>query len=140
MLRLALSLLSSVQIGARIKQSIERSLRQAVVIAIAVVVLIFALAFGLVATYQALIGVYGFSALEAAGIVAGALLLLGLLILASVSLFGQKRKPQTASMLTAPAEGMAMIDQGVGKAMQQVGPLTLLVIAFAAGLLASRRR
>jgi len=35
---------------------------------------------------------------------------------------------------------MAMIDQGVGKAMQQVGPLTLLVIAFAAGLLASRRR
>jgi len=42
--------------------------------------------------------------------------------------------------VNAPAEGMAMIDQGVGKAMQQVGPLTLLVIAFAAGLLASRRR
>jgi hypothetical protein len=33
-----------------------------------------------------------------------------------------------------------MVDQSVGKAMQQVGPLTLLAIAFAAGLLASRRR
>jgi hypothetical protein len=138
MLRLALSLISSLQIGARIKDTIERSVRQAVVIAIGVALLLFAVGFGLVAAYQALI-IYEFTPLAAAGIVAGALALLGILVLALVPLFG-KPKRQEASLVNAPAEGMAMIDQGVGKAMQQVGPLTLLVIAFAAGLLASRRR
>ncbi len=138
MLRLVLSLISSLQIGARIKDTVERSVKQAIVIAIAVVVLLFAIGFGLVAGYQALI-VYGFTPLAAAGIVAGLLALLGVLILAMVPLFG-KPKRREPSLVNAPAEGMAMIDQGVGKAMQQVGPLTLLVIAFAAGLLASRRR
>lgn len=37
MLRTALALLSTLQIGARIKDSLERSLRQATVIAVAVV-------------------------------------------------------------------------------------------------------
>jgi hypothetical protein len=32
-----------------------------------------------------------------------------------------------------------MIDQGVGKAMQQVGPVPLLVAAFLAGLFVGRR-
>jgi len=41
--------------------------------------------------------------------------------------------------LTAAA-GVGLIDQSVGQAMQRVGPLTLLAIAFIAGLLASRRR
>lgn len=139
MLRLALSLLSSLQIGARVKASVERSLRQAIVIAVAVVVLIAAAAFGLVAAYHALISVWEFTPLASAGIVAGALLLLGVLILATHSMWGPRPK-ETASVLTSPAESMAVVDQGVGKAMQQVGPLTLLVIAFAAGLLASRRR
>jgi hypothetical protein len=139
MLRLALSLISSLQIGARIKDSVERSVKQAIVIAIAVVVFLFAIGFGLVAAYQALITVSGFTPLVAAGIVAGALALLGILILATLPLFGRPRR-QAPSLVTAPAEGMAMIDQSVGRAMQQVGPLTLLVIAFAAGLLASRRR
>jgi hypothetical protein len=138
MLRLVLSLVSSLQIGARIKDTVERSVKQAIVIAIAVVVLLFAIGFGLVAAYQALI-VYDFTPLAAAGIVAGLLALLGVLILVMVPLFG-KPKRREPSLVNAPAEGMAMIDQGVGKAMQQVGPLTLLVIAFAAGLLASRRR
>ena len=138
MLRLVLSLISSLQIGARIKDTVERSVKQAIVIAIAVVVLLFAIGFGLVAGYQALI-VYDFTPLAAAGIMAGVLALLGVLILAMVPLFG-KPKRREPTFVNAPAEGMAMIDQGVGKAMQQVGPLTLLVIAFAAGLLASRRR
>ena len=43
-------------------------------------------------------------------------------------------------MAVAAGEGMTMIDQGVGKAMQQVGPITMLAIAFVAGILASRRR
>ena len=73
MLRSALALLSSLQIGLRIKESVERSLRQAVVIAVAVVVLIAAAAFGLLAAYQALILSYGFTPAEAAGIIAAAL-------------------------------------------------------------------
>ena len=138
MFRLALSLISSLQIGTRIKDAVQRSLRQAIFIAVAIVILLFALGFGLVAAYQALL-VYGFSPIAAAGILAGALALLGILILAIVPSLG-KPKRQEPSLVNAPAEGMAMIDEGVGKAMKQVGPLTLLVIAFAAGLLASRRR
>jgi uncharacterized membrane protein (DUF485 family) len=139
MLRLALSLVSSLQIGARIKDSIERSVRKAIIIAIAAAVFLFAIGFGLVAAYQALISVHGFTSLEAAGIVAGVLVLLGVIVLAFLQIVDRPKK-QAPSLVAAPAEGMAMIDQSVGKAMQQVGPLTLLVIAFAAGLLASRRR
>ena len=138
MLRILLSIVSSLQIGARIKDVIERSAKKAVIIAIAAAVFLFAIAFGLVAAYQALI-VYDFTALEAAGTVAGALVALGLLILALLPVVSRPKPPQQ-NFVNAPAEGMAMIDQGVGKAMQQVSPLTLLVIAFAAGLLASRRR
>lgn len=139
MLRIVLSLVSSLQIGARIKDAIERSAKKAIIIAVATVVFLFAIAFGLVAAYQALL-VYDFTALEAAGIVAGALVALGLVVLAFLPLVNRPQKNQAQSLVNAPAEGMAMIDQGVGKAMKQVGPVTLLVVAFAAGLLASRRR
>ena len=140
MLRSALALLSSLQVGLRIKESIERSLRQAVVIAAAVVVLIGAAAFGLLAAYHALISIYGFTPLQAAGIMAAALALLGALILATLPLFAGRRRRVAPSMLAATSEGVGMLDQGVGKAMQQVGPVTLLAIAFVAGILASRRR
>jgi hypothetical protein len=139
MLRSALALLSSLQVGLRIKESIERSVRQAVVVAVAVVVLIAAAGFGLLAGYQALIA-HGFTPAEAAGIVAAALALLGVLILATLPLFARKRKSQEPSMLAAGGEGVGLLDQGVGKAMQSVGPVTLLGIAFVAGLLASRRK
>jgi hypothetical protein len=140
MLRLALSLLSSLQIGLRIKEAVERSLRQAIVVAVAVVVLIAAAAFGLVAAYQALILAYGFTPIEAAGIVAGALTVLGLLILATLPLVGRKPQAQAPRPMAAASEGLGMIDQSVGKAMQQVGPVTLLAIAFVAGVLLSRRK
>jgi hypothetical protein len=140
MLRLALTLLSSLQIGARVRDSIERSLRQAIVIAVAVVFLLFALGFALVACYHTLIGSYAFTPLQSAGIVAVALAIFGALVLATLPLFGRPTRRQPTPVTAAPAEGLAMIDQSVGRAMQQVGPLTLLVIAFAAGLLASRRR
>jgi hypothetical protein len=42
--------------------------------------------------------------------------------------------------MAAAGEGVGMLDQGVGKAMQQVGPVALLSIAFLAGLLLSRRK
>jgi hypothetical protein len=140
MLRSALALLSYLQVGLRIKQSIERSLRQAVVIAVAVVVLIAAAAFGLLAAYHALVLSYGFTPTEAAGIIAASLALLGVLILATLPLFARKRKPEVPSMMAATGEGVGMLDQGVGKAMQQVGPVTLLAIAFIAGVLLSRRK
>jgi len=75
MLRSALALLSSLQIGLRIKESVERSLRQAIVIAVAVIVLIAAASFGLLAAYHALVLSYGFTPPEAAGILAAALAL-----------------------------------------------------------------
>jgi hypothetical protein len=140
MLRSALALLSSLQVGLRIKESVERSLRQAVVVAVAAIVLIAAALFGLFAAYQALVLSYGFTPPEAAGIIAAALALLGVLILATLPLFARKRKPQAPSMLAATSEDAGMLEQGVGKAMQQVGPVTLLAIAFIAGLLASRRK
>ena len=55
MLRAAMALLSTLQIGARIKESFERSLRQAAVIAVAVVFLAAAAVFGLIAAYHALV-------------------------------------------------------------------------------------
>jgi hypothetical protein len=140
MLRSALALLSSLQVGLRIKESIERSLRQAIVIAVGVAVLIAAAAFGLVAAYQVLILSYGFTPVEAAGIVAAALALLGFLILATLPLFARKRKAPAPSMMASAGEGVGMLDQGVGKAMQQVGPVGLLAIAFIAGVLLSRRK
>jgi hypothetical protein len=138
MLRIVLAAFSSLQLGTRIKDAIEKSVKKAVIYAIAGVIMLYAIAFGLVAGYQALI-VYGFTTVESAGIVAGALVVLALIVLAFIPIV-TRQKSQQQRLMDAPAEGMAMVDQGVGKAMQQVGPLTLLVIAFAAGLLASRRR
>jgi hypothetical protein len=139
MLRTALALLSSLQIGLRMKEAIERSLRQAVLIAVAVIVLIAAAAFGLLAAYHALVMSYGFTPTEAAGILAAALALLGVLVLATLPLFARKRKASAPSMMSSAGEGMGVVGQGVGQAMQQVGPVTLLAIAFIAGVLASRR-
>ena len=138
MLRLALTLLSSLQVGTSIKQSLERSLRQAITVAIAVLILMAAACFGLVAAYHAFISSYSFSPAEAAGIMASILLLLGAAILAW-SAFGPKRDqriPATANL----AEGIGNVDQQISKAMQQVSPITLLAIAFVAGILASRKR
>ncbi len=136
MLRLALSVLSSMQTGARIKQSVEQSVRRAVLVAAAIVVLLFAFAFGLIVLYHTLV-LYDFSPISAAGLIAGVLAVIGLVIL----LIGlHKPRPKQPDFVNAPAEGLAMVDQSVNKAMNQVGPLTLLAVAFAAGLLASRRK
>ena len=141
MLRTALALLSTLQIGARIKESLERSLRQAAVVAVAVVLLIAASVFGLIAAYQALVSIYQFEPVEAAAIMAGVLLLIGLIVLAIVpSMDREPKKPARApSPLASVGDPGAIIDQGVGKAMQQVGPVPLLVAAFLAGLFVGRR-
>jgi hypothetical protein len=137
MIRLVLSLISSLQIGARVQQVVKRSVRQVVFIAIAAIILLFALGFGLVAAYQALL-LYDFAPLEASGIVAAVLAFLGILILLLLPVLTKPRRKEP-DLVTAPAEGLAIIDQSLNKTMQQVGPLTLLAIAFAVGLLAGRR-
>jgi hypothetical protein len=139
MLRAALALLSTLQIGARLKESLERCVRQAVVIAVAVVLLIAAAAFGLLAAYQALVSHYLFSPTEAAAIMAGSLLLVGLIVLAIVPLIGKQPKRAKPGPLAATGEGVSLVDQGLGKAVQQIGPVPLLAIAFLAGLFAGRR-
>jgi hypothetical protein len=140
MLRSALALLSSLQIGLRIRESIERSLRQAILIAVAALLLIVAAFFGLLAAYQALVLSYGFAPQAAAGIIAGALAVVGLLVLAAFYSTSRRPKPPAPSPFASAGERMGLIDQSVGKAMQQVGPVTLLAMAFIAGLLASRRK
>jgi hypothetical protein len=142
MLRAAMALFSTLQIGARIKESFERSLRQAAVIAVAVVFLAAAAVFGLIAAYHALVSLYQFDAAEAAAIMAGVLLLVGLIVLAIASSMGRppKQAPAPApAPLASVGDPIAMLDQGVGKAMQQVGPVPLLAVAFIAGVLFGRR-
>jgi hypothetical protein len=139
MIRSALALLSTLQIGARVRQSFERSFRKAVVVAIAAVFLAAAMGFGLVAGYHALIVVYQFDEIQAAGIIAAGLLLVGLLMLAALPLFGRRPQRQAASLLPRTGDGVGIINQGVGKAMEQVGPMSLLAIAFVIGFLKSRR-
>lgn len=140
MFNIALSLISSLQAGARIKESFERSLRQAIIALIAAVVLIAAAAFGLIAAYHALISVYGFAPASAAGILAGLLALLGILILLLMRAPVHKAERAIPQGFDSAGQGLGLIDQGLGKAMQQTGPLTLLAIAFVAGVLASRRK
>jgi hypothetical protein len=139
MLRAAMALLSTLQIGARIKDSIERALRQAVVVAIAAVIILAAVTFGLIAAYHALISIYEFSAAEAAAIMAVCLLVLGVIVLVIASIVGREPAKHPRPSPLAGAEGENLVDQGVGKAMQQIGPVPLLAIAFLAGLFAGRR-
>ncbi|MGB3021591.1 MAG: hypothetical protein WBB50_05645 [Methyloceanibacter sp.] len=140
MLRAALALLSTLQIGARVKESIERSLRQAAIIAVAATLMLAAAVFGLIAAYHGLVSIYGFSPVEAASIMAACLLVVGIIVLASASLIGREPKREKPPSLLASGEDGGLVDQGVGKVMQQVGgPLPLLAIAFLAGLFAGRR-
>jgi hypothetical protein len=142
MLRAAMALLSTLQIGAQVKTTIERILRQTVVVVIAALIILAAIVFGLIAAYHGLISIYEFSAAEAAAIMAACLLVLGVIALAIASFIGRepaKRQRRAASPLAGMGDGGNLVDQGVGKAMQQIGPVPLLAIAFIAGVLAGRR-
>ncbi|ODA68283.1 hypothetical protein A7A08_00101 [Methyloligella halotolerans] len=135
-----LGLVSSLQIGARIKEKAEAIKRQAIVAVIGVVFLLFAFIFGLLAGYHALIEIAEFSPLEAAGIVAGGMLLLACFILAAIPLFGERpSKPKPQMMVEAGTQTLEMAEQSLNQAMRRTSPITLLAVAFAAGLLASRR-
>ncbi|MGD9502281.1 MAG: hypothetical protein AB7V40_07325 [Methyloceanibacter sp.] len=140
MLRSALALLSTFQIGLRIRESVERSLKLASLAAVAALFLVVAAIFGLIAAYQALILSYGYTPPGAAGVIAAALAVLGLVLLAVFLLAARRPKPPQPSPLASVGEGVGLLDQSVNKAMQQVGPVGLLAIAFIAGALISRRK
>jgi hypothetical protein len=93
----------------------------------------------LLAAYQALVSHYLFSPTQAAAIMAGSLLLVGLIVLAIVPIVGKQPKRAKPGPLAATGEGVSLVNQGLGKAVQQIGPLPLLAIAFLAGLFAGRR-
>jgi hypothetical protein len=139
MLRMALALLSTAQFGARIKDSVERGLRQAAVAAVAAVFLMAAGVFALIATYHVLISSFQFTPAEAAAIMAGSLLLAGVLILAIAPRVGQPQRKPAPAPAVAAGQTMGLIDQTVGQAVQQIGPVNLVAIAFLAGLFAGRR-
>jgi hypothetical protein len=139
MLRMALALLSTAQFGARIKDSVERGLRQAAIAAVAVVFLIAAAVFALIATYHVLVSSFQFTPAEAAAIMAGSLLLVGVLMLALAPRVGQAPRKAAPTPAVAAGQTMGMIDQTVGQAVQQIGPVNLVAIAFLAGLFAGRR-
>jgi hypothetical protein len=143
MLRGLLGLLSTAQLGARLKISAERLFRQAAILSVAAIIFIAALVFGLIAAYQSLVFSFGFSELEAAAFMALLLLLLSILVSAVVPLMNSapRRRAVVArrSETEYLTEGIGYVDQGVRAVMQQMGPLPLLSIAFIAGLLASRR-
>ena len=140
MLRSALALLSTFQIGMRIRESVERSLKLAGLVAVAALFLIAAASFGLIAAYHTLILSHGYTPPEAAGIIAGALAVLGVILLAVFLLAARKPKAPAPSPLAAVNEGVGALDQSVNRAMQQIGPVGLLAIAFIAGALLSRRK
>lgn len=140
MLRSALALLSTFQIGLRIRETVERSLRLASLVAVAALLLIVAAIFGLFAAYQALVLSHGYAPPEAAGIIAAALAVPGLILFVIFLLAARKPKPPEPNPLAAVSEGVGLLDQSVNRAMQQVGPVGLLAIAFIAGALISRRK
>ncbi len=136
-----MGVLSSLQLRAQLKEKLDAIKRQTIAVVIALILLIAAIVFGFIALYHVLSDIWGLSAAASAGIMAGSLLVLALIVLAVLPLFGPKKpKPKPQAMFDAGNESLLLAEKSVSKAMTDVGPLTLLALAFAAGLLASRRR
>jgi hypothetical protein len=131
MLRSVLALLSTLQVGARIRRSFNRLLRQALIVVVAATFIIAAAVLGLLAAYRELVTIY--SPPEAALLMALLLLALGLLALAVSPLISPRVKPQRN--FVAPRQAIVATNRGM-----RHGPLPLVLIAFAAGVLAGRRQ
>ena len=132
MLRLALALLSTLQVGGRVRLSLDRLLWQGLITTVAGLFFLAAAAFGLLAAYRELVSAY--QPPEAALLMALGLLFLGLLIF---GFFVQKGRPIRKPI--SPRRSVNLIEGGVRDAAAQIGPFPLVLIAFAAGVLAGRR-
>jgi hypothetical protein len=135
MLRSALALLSTLQVGGRVRQSFDRLLRQALIVVVAGAFIVAAAVLGVLAAYRELVTIYPRP--EAALLMALLLLLLGLLALAVLSLIGPRLKPRRN--FAAPRQVIVTTNGGVRQAVRYIGPFPLVLIAFAAGVLAGRR-
>jgi len=143
MARLLFTLLSSLQIGARAQRAIERMAWQTALIGLVALFVIGASVFGLIAAYSALIELYGFGAAEAATLMALSLLLVALVVLLAIPLSRPRRRSVSTRSLAPTsgdlvAQGVQAVDQSLGAAIRQVGPIPLVAVAFVAGLFASR--
>lgn len=138
MLRALISSLSSLRTVDRIVQTAKRLMRQSAVIAVASALFLMAVAFLLVLAYQALMAVYDLTPMASAGILSGALILSAMLALAVLPLMEPKQDHRPMLSL-AQNDAADAINGALRSSMRQVGPITLLAAAFAAGLLASRR-
>jgi hypothetical protein len=83
------------------------------------VLLIAAAVFGLLAAYHMLVAIYQFSPVEAAAIMA-------VVVVAILPLVGRQPKRASPAPLTTTGASAGLIDQGVGKAIEQVGPVPLV--------------
>lgn len=110
---------------------------RAILIATAVVALLFAVLF-VIAAYHALTDLAGVTPIEAAGLVGGSLVCVGVLVLAVLPLVA-KGNGDEWELIFAPGAGLALVDKGLAKATGQIGALPVLAIAFAVWFLASRR-
>ena len=141
MLRSALAIVSSLRLGMGIKETFERKVRSALVITVAGVLLFVAAMWGLVTAHFALLDA-GFSAVVASAIVAAALFLASMLTLAALPLVARPHRSRLVRAVDkeGPAGAVHVMDEQVGRMIQQVGPLGILATAFAIGLVAGRRR
>ena len=110
-------------------------LRQALIVVVAAAFIVAAAVFGLLAAYRELVTIY--SPPEAALLLAFLLLLLGLLALAVSPLIVPSVKPR--GNFAAPRQALGPIEAGKRNVVRQIGPFPLVLIAFAAGVLAGRR-
>lgn len=141
LLTLGLPLITGGGLGG-MKAAIQRKIRSAVGWAVAGLLLAAAAVFALIAVYGLLLR-GGLDTVQAAGLMAAALAVVAVGVVATVSLVN--RRQRTPSQSTAAPAGhygdspIGALDQQVGRAVQQVGPISLLAMAFAIGLLAGRR-
>lgn len=102
-----------------------------------------AFVFALIAIH-ALLREKGFGAPEAAGLIAGVLAGLAIILLAINAYRNRQpapRRPRPSSMASSDASGtLAAVEEQADRLMRNVGPLTLLAAAFAIGLTAGRRK
>ena len=135
MLRSALALLSTLQVGGRFRQSFNRWLRQAFIVLVAAAFIVAAAVLGLLAAYRELVTIY--PPPEAALLLALLLLFLGLLALAVSPLIAPKVKPRRH--FVTPRQAIVSKNGGMRHAVRYIGPFPLVLIAFAAGVLAGRK-
>jgi hypothetical protein len=125
---MALGSIATAVAGGEVRRRLRRTAIMAVVWSIAVVLLLAAFATGLIAAYLGL-RLVPLGALEAMGILAGALLLAALVVVV-VGRLAVDRRRRSRAALPAP---VSLASLAIGQALGGVRPAHLLIAAFVAG-------